>query len=152
MSEPSQYVHKSHNVSVLIHHLVCPAKYRRVVFDGQVDAVLIQVCLEIAERYEIVFLEIGTDQDHVHFLIQSVPALSPTQIVRTVKSITAKEVFRRVPSVRRVLWSGAFWSSGYFINTVSRNGTEETIRRYVQEQGREPEYQRLHAQQLELFE
>ncbi len=151
MSQPSVYVHKSHNVSVLIYHLVCPAKYRRVVFDSQVDVVLTQICLEIAARYEITFLEIGTDKDHVHFLIQSVPMQSPTQIARTVKSITAREVFRRLPSVKKVLWSGAFWSSGFFVNTVGRHGTEETIRRYVQEQGRETEYQRLHAQQLELF-
>ena len=109
------------------------------------------------------FLEIGTDRDHVHFLIQSVPSPCPVGADAQpdadrphgqdeIKSITAKEVFRRVPSVRRVLWSGAFWSSGYSINTVGRNGTEETIRRYVQEQGREPEYRRLHAQQLGLFE
>ena len=78
MSPPSVYVHKSHNVSVLIYHLVCPAKYRRVVFDSQVDVVLTQICLEIADRYEITFLEIGTDKDHVHFLIQSVPMQSPT--------------------------------------------------------------------------
>jgi len=152
MSQPSAYVHKSHTVSVLIYHLVCPAKYRRVVFDSQVDTVLTQVCLEIADRYEITFLEIGTDKDHVHFLIQSVPMLSPTQIARTVKSLTAREIFRRLPLIKTVLWRGAFWSSGYFVNTVGRHGTEETIRRYVQEQGRENEYQQLHAQQLNLFE
>ncbi len=65
----SRYLHKSHNVSVLLYHLVCPAKYRRVVFDETVDAVLKEVCLDIAVRYEITFLEIGTDRDHVHFLV-----------------------------------------------------------------------------------
>ncbi|MGI9176105.1 MAG: IS200/IS605 family transposase, partial [Rhodothermales bacterium] len=69
----SLFLHKSHNVSVLIYHFVCPAKYRRVVFDEAVDAVLREVCLEIAKRYEIFFLEIGVDRDHVHFLVQSVP-------------------------------------------------------------------------------
>ena len=48
------------------------------------------VCLEIAKRYEIVFIEIGVEKDHVHFLIQSVPRYSPTRIVRVVKSITAR--------------------------------------------------------------
>ncbi len=66
-------IHKSHNVSVLLYHLVCPAKYRKVVFDEMVDVVLKQICLDIAAIYELVFLEIGTDQDHVHFLIQSIP-------------------------------------------------------------------------------
>jgi REP element-mobilizing transposase RayT len=57
-----------------------------VVFDNQVDAVLKEICLEIAKRYELVFLEVGTDKDHVHFLIQSVPTYSPTKIVKIVKS------------------------------------------------------------------
>ena len=69
----SRYIHKSHNVSVLLYHVVCAAKYRRVIFSEQVDEVLREACLEIAKRYEMVFLEIGTDRNHVHFLIQSVP-------------------------------------------------------------------------------
>jgi REP element-mobilizing transposase RayT len=69
----SRYIHKSHTVSVLLYHAVCPAKYRRVVFTEEVDTVLKDVCLDIAKRYEMVFLEIGTDRNHVHFLLQSVP-------------------------------------------------------------------------------
>jgi putative transposase len=76
----SDYRHKRHNVSSLIYHIVCPAKYRRVIFDAEVDTVLKDVCLDIAKRYEIAFLEIGTDKDHVHFLVQSVPSYSPTKI------------------------------------------------------------------------
>jgi putative transposase len=146
----STYIHKRHNVSVLLYHAVCPAKYRRAVVDARVDAVLREVCLEIAARYEITFVEIGTDRDHVHFLVQSVPTCSPTKIVRTVKSITAREVFLRAPSVKKQLWGGSFWSSGFFINSVGRYGSEEAIRQYVQEQGREKEYQVLHTQQLGL--
>jgi len=69
----SRYIHKSHNVTVLIYHLVFPAKYRRTVIDEQVDIVLKEICLEIEKRYQIKFLEIGTDKDHIHFLVQSVP-------------------------------------------------------------------------------
>ena len=64
-------------MSVLLYHLVCSAKHRRVVFDETVDLVLKEVCLDIAMRYDITFLEIGTDHDHVHFLLQSVPTYSP---------------------------------------------------------------------------
>jgi hypothetical protein len=79
----SDYRHKRHNVSSLLYHIGCPAKYRRVIFDTEVDIVLKDVCLDIAKRYEIVFLEIGTDKDHVHFLVQSVPpSYSPTKIVQ----------------------------------------------------------------------
>ena len=97
----SKHIHKSHNVSVLLYHLVCPAKYRKIVITEEVDEVLCEVCKEIEKRYEIIFVEIGAEENHVHFLIQSVPTYSPTKIVRVVKSITAREVFRRVPSVKR---------------------------------------------------
>ena len=149
----SIYIHKSHNVSVLIYHLVCPAKYRKVVFDESVDEILKEICLEISKRYEIVFLEIGTDGDHVHFLIQSVPSYSPTKIVKMVKSITAKEIFKRAPQVKKLLWGGEFWSKGYFITTVGRHGSEDVIGQYIKKQGSNKKYKKLHDQpiQLELF-
>jgi REP element-mobilizing transposase RayT len=148
----SQYIHKSHNVSVLIYHFVCPAKYRRVVFDENVDMVIKETCLEIEKRYEIRFLEIGTDRNHVHFLIQSVPTYSATKIIRTVKSITAREVFEKCPHVKKKLWGGQFWSDGYYVNTVGMRGNEKTVSEYVKNQGKESEYKRLASQQLKLFD
>ena len=147
----SRLIGKRHNVSVMLYHFVCPAKYRRVVFDEGVDEVLKEVCLGISERYEIEFIEIGTDRDHVHFLIQSVPAYSGTKIIRTVKSLTAREVFRQVPQVKKQLWGGEFWGKGYYVSTVSRHGSEQVIRQYVKKQGREAEYKQLYAQQLRLL-
>ena len=146
-----ELVRKSHNVSILLYHFVCPAKYRRVVIDKKVDEIIKQTCLEISKRYEIKFIEIGTDGDHVHFLIQSIPRYSPAKIIQTVKSITAREVFRQAPEVKKQLWGGEFWSDGYYVSTVGRYGSEETIRKYVQNQGGSKEYQQLHEQQLSLF-
>ena len=97
----SEYIHKEHNVSILLYHYVCPAKYRRVIFDNSVDNILIQTCKEISKRYDINVLEIGTDRDHVHFLIQSIPVLASTEIVRILKSITAREIYRLCPKVKR---------------------------------------------------
>ena len=148
----SKYIHKSHNVSVLLYHFVCPAKYRKVVFDKTVDQTLVKICLEMEKRYEVHFLEIGTDRNHVHFLLQSVPMKSPTQIVKMLKSITAREIFQRHPEVKKVLWGGNFWSSGYFVNTVSKFGDESTISKYVRAQGMEKDYDVLHkVEQLMLF-
>ena len=146
----SHYIHKIHNVSVLLYHLVCSAKYRRVVFEEDVDSLMKDVCLEISKRFEIHFLEIGTDKDHAHFLIQSVPSYSPTKIVRTVKSITAREIFKKSPSIKVRLWGGEFWGKGFFINTVGQHGCETTISAYVRNQGRDKEYNQLHLSQLEL--
>ena len=146
----SQYIHKSHNVSVLLYHYVCPAKYRRVIFDDSVDKVLIQTCKEIGRRYEINIVEIGTDGDHVHFLIQSIPMLAPTTIAKIIKSITAREIYRLCPQVKKRLWGGNIWSAGYFVSTVGKRGNEEQIKNYVRNQGKE--YTRLYKGQLELFE
>ena len=149
---PSKYIHKSHNVSVLLYHFVCPAKYRRVVFSKSVDMTLKEMCLEISKRYEIHFLEIGTDSNHVHFLIQSVPKYSPTKIITIIKSLTAREIFSRHKEVKKELWGGELWSDGYFANTVSKFGDETSISHYVKEQGLEKEYHILHKEkQLKLF-
>lgn len=147
----SEFIHKSHNVSVLLYHFVCPAKYRRVVFNESVDKSLKEICLEISKRFEISFIEIGTDNDHVHFLIQSVPMQSPTRIIQTVKSITAKQIFKLHPEVKQKLWGGEFWTKGFYVNTVGRHGDEDSIQAYVKAQGKEKEYKRIHKQQLTLF-
>jgi REP element-mobilizing transposase RayT len=129
---------------------VLPAKYRRVVFDDHVDDVLKEVCLDIEKRYQIKFLEIGTDEDHVHFLVQSVPTYNVTKIVTMIKSLTAREVFKRCPQVKKKLWGGEFWTDGYYVSTVGKHGNENTISDYVKEQGRK--YQKLYEdRQLSLF-
>jgi REP element-mobilizing transposase RayT len=148
----SKYIHKSHNVSLLLYQIVCPAKYRRVVFSDSVDMTLKDICLEISKRYQIYFLEIGTDDDHVHFLVQSVPMYSPTKIVTIIKSITAREILSKNPEVKKKLWGGEFWTDGYFINTVSKHGNEDVISKYVRDQGVEKQYKVLHkVVQLSLF-
>ena len=133
-----------------MYHLVFPAKYRRAVIDKSVDSKLREVCLELEKRYEMQFLEIGTDEDHVHFLLQSVPKYSVTKLVTIIKSITAKEVFRSCPHVKKALWGGEFWSDGYFASTVGKHGDENVIARYVKNQ--KGTYSKLHeAHQLLLF-
>ena len=141
----SQFIHKSHNVSVLLYHIVCPTKYRRVVISAAVDEKLRDVCAEISKRYEIEFLEIRTDRDHVHFLVQSVPMYSPKRIVQIMKSITAREIFRACPEVKRQLWGGEFWTDGYFISTVGKHGNEQMIQQYIRQQGSAED------EQLDLF-
>jgi REP element-mobilizing transposase RayT len=131
----SELIRKQHNVSLLLYHIVCPAKYRKAVLTPMVDEKLKEICQEISLRYEIEFLEIGTDSDHVHFLVQSVPTYSPTKIVRTIKSITAKEIFRQLPEVKKQMWGGEFWSDGYYISTVGAHASEEQIQQYVKNQG-----------------
>jgi REP element-mobilizing transposase RayT len=123
-----------------------------VVFSLDVDETLKETCFEIAKRYQVHFLEIGTDNNHVHFLVQSVPTYSPTKIATLIKSITAREIFKHHPEVKKQLWGGELWTDGYFVNTVSKFGDENTISKYFREQGLESEYKVIHKiNQLTLF-
>ena len=145
----SEHIIKRHNKTVLLYHMVFPAKYRRKVFVETVTESLKLVCLGISERYEIHFVEIGTDEDHIHFLVQGVPSMSVSEITRIIKSITAKEIFSRHPEVKKLLWGGKFWTSGYYANTVGQYGNEDVIRQYVQGQG--GTYAKVYSGQLRLF-
>lgn len=136
----SKYTYKSHNVTVLLYHIVLPAKYRRVVFSDTVDATLKDICLELSKRYEIYFLEIGTDRDHFHFLVQSVTTYSVSKIITIIKSFTACDIFRLHTEVKHQLWVGEFWTDGCYTNTVSQHGNKQTISIYVKNQGVEKEY------------
>ena len=147
--EPDKHIIKSHNKNLLLYHFVCPAKYRREVFTKEVESSLKDICQGIGKRYEIYTHEIGTDENHVHFLIQSVPTYSPTTIITTVKSITAKKIFKAHPEVKKKLWGGKFWTSGYYVNTVGQYGSFEMIQKYVQNQGKK--YTQIYCNQLSLF-
>ena len=117
------------------------------------EQTLKNICYEIEQHYELHYIEIGADEDHIHFLIQTVPMMAPTQIVKTTKHLTSKEMFRLHPELKKILWGGHLWTSGFYMNTVGRHGNEEAIKKYVQSQGKH--YKQIHRtnlnEQLTLF-
>ena len=144
-----QHIYKRHNKTLLLYHLVFPVKYRRKVIVEEISLTIKHLCIEISERYEIQFIEIGTDEDHVHFLIQGVPTMTVEKMVRTIKSITARFVFQHHPQLKKELWGGNFWTSGYYANTVGQYGNMDIIKKYVENQGKE--YKQIHIEQLKLW-
>lgn len=134
-----------HNVSQLHYHFVTPVKYRKGIF-GQPDREqsLHAICQEIEERYEIEFEQVGIDTNHVHWLLSAAPKYAPSAIIRLVKSITAKQLFRRYPDLRRELWGGELWTEGSSVASVGEHGNLDVIRAYVKQQG-------LPTTQLKLF-
>lgn len=88
--------------------------YRRVVLDSRVDDVAKVVCKDIESRSQIKFLEIGTDNEHIHFLLQSVPTSRVTKIGAMIKSLTAREVYKRGLHAEKKLWGVEFSTDGYF--------------------------------------
>ena len=131
----SKLIKSSHNVSNLVYHIVCPIKYRRNIISDKVKYTIFRSCQTLSKRYGLYFIEVGTDGNHVHFLVQSVPTYSPTKIVTIIKSNLARAVFRYNPEVKRYLWGGELWTDGYFVNTVSANQTEDVVASYVRHQG-----------------
>jgi len=117
------------------------------VFTEEVSQTLKNVCLEFGPAYEIYFLEIGIDEDHVHFLIQTVPNIRFSDMVKKIKSITARHIFKTHPVVKQKLWGGNFWTQGYYANTVGRYSNLDIIYNYVKKQGI-PKYEQLHTQRI----
>ena len=144
-----QHIKKRHNKTLLLYHLVFPVKYRKKIIEVHISNFIKDICIEISDRYEIQFVEIGTDEDHVHFLVQSVPTMTVERIVRTIKSLTARMVFQSFPSIKKELWGGSFWTSGYYANTVGQYGNLEVIKNYVENQGKE--YKQIYTEQLRLW-
>lgn len=148
-----EHIAKSHNRTLLLFHLVFPAKYRRKVFTPDVAETLKEICVGIeACNYGIRFVEIGMEEDHVHMLVQSIPTVSVTRMVTIIKSITAREIFKQYPRIKKeILWGGNLWTSGYYANTVGMYASRDTIEKYIRNQGKDPkEYKKLYEGQLEL--
>ena len=150
MKEEDKHVHKRHNKTLLLYHIVFPVKYRRTVLAPEVEITLKDVCLEIGVCYEMNFVEIGADDNHVHFLVQGIPSMSVSEMVGKIKSITAREIFKKHIEIKKILWGGSLWTSGFYANTVGQYGNETVIKEYIKNQG--GNYTQIHQGQLTMFD
>ena len=140
----SQYIPLSHNMSNLVYHIVIPAGYRRFSITETVEQSLRQICEGIEIRWDwIRFLEVGCDGDHVHYLVQSTPDHSPDEIVKVIKSVTARRIFAEHPEVKKMLCGGKFWSDDYSVESVGLFSCHNVIAVYLKEHGLENEYRQL---------
>ncbi len=146
--EKEQTVKKGYHCAWQIHyHIVFPVKYRKALLDSEVGGIIQETAKGIEERYEIEMEAVGMDKDHIHLLCGSHPKLSPGAIVRIFKSITARELFKKKPEIKRELWGGEFWTDGYYVATVGERANWTTVEKYIQKQGLPKE----DLQQLKLF-
>ncbi len=130
-------VQKSSHCAWQIHyHIVFPVKYRKALLSEEVVGIIVDTAKGISERYDIEMERIGCDREHIHLLCTAHPKISPGQIVRVFKSITAREIFRRKPEVKQELWGGEFWTDGYYVATVGERGNWRAVEKYVESQGK----------------
>ena len=149
MDQNADKVRKGYHCAWQIHyHIVFPVKYRKALLDGEVVIIIQETARKIEERYEIEVEALGMDRDHIHLLCAAHPKMSPGKIVQIFKSITAREIFRRKPVVKKQLWGGEFWTDGYYVATVGERANWNTVEKYIQKQGKTREELR----QLRLFD
>ena len=122
-------------------------KYRKALLDKEVVEIIRETAGGIQERYEIEIEALGMDKDHIHLLCGGHPKISPGQIVRIFKSITAREIFKGKPAVKKELWGGEFWTDGYYVATVGEKANWGSVEKYIQKQGRPRE----ELKQLQLW-
>ena len=125
--------HQSH------YHIVFPVKYRKALLSELIVTAIKEIAYKISERYELIIEELGCDLNHIHLLGSFHPKYGCGQIVRLFKSITARELFRQFPDLKKELWGGEFWSDGYYLATISERGNLQTLQNYVKNQGQKPE-------------
>ena len=143
--------HTSHCVYKIRYHMVLCIKYRKkMLFPSNRIQRLKEICSEISKRYCFEFDAIGSDGDHVHIFVGSEPKYAPSRIMQIIKSITAKQMFKAFPEIKKELWGGEFWSDGGYIGTVGEGITAEIIRDYVEKQGTQEEKEGY--KQLNLLE
>ena len=145
----NEKVKKGYHCAWQIHyHIVFPVKYRKALLDPEVANIIQETAEGIAERHSIEMEAIGCDKEHIHLLCGSHPKVAPGRIVQIFKSITAREIFRRKPSVKKELWGGEFWTDGYYVATVGERANWDTVEKYVRKQGKPTSELR----QLKLFD
>ncbi len=121
------------------YHIVFPVKYRKALLSEAITREIKQITKELEERYDVEMEQIGCDLDHIHLLCSFHPKYAGGQIVRLFKSITARELFKRFPEIKKELWGGEFWSDGYYLATVGERGSWNIVEQYVRSQGKKPE-------------
>jgi putative transposase len=122
-------------------------KYRKALLDNEVTKIITETAEGITERYAIEMEAIGIDKDHIHLLCSAHPKVAPDRIVQIFKSITAREIFLRKPTVKKELWGGEFWTYGSYVATVGERANWDTVEKYVQTQGQP----KAELRQLKLF-
>jgi putative transposase len=130
------------------YHMVWGVKYCHHVLNNKMKEFLVAKTKEICEAYEYQYMCMGIAPNHVHLFIGAPPKVAPAQIAQRIKSITARELYRYFPQLKRQLYGGAIWKDGYYVGTVGEGQTEDKVRGYIDKQGR---HTKNEMKQLKLY-
>lgn len=133
MSE-EQYHSASHCKYLTQYHIIWCPKFRFSILQNGVDNVLKQIISDICKKYHYTIKAIEVMPDHIHIFIDCPQTVAPCDVVRTLKSISAIQLFKIYPKLKNFYARcGKLWSNGYFVSTVGHIN-EATIKKYIEEQ------------------
>ncbi|AXU27883.1 TPA: IS200/IS605 family transposase [Clostridioides difficile] len=118
-------------VSLINYHFVFCPRYRRKIFniEGLEDRFKTLVKNKCKEM-DIEIIAIECDKDHTHMFLNSLPTLSPSNIMQNIKSYTSKILRGEFIELSKM---PSLWTRSYFVST-EENVCSETIRKYVENQ------------------
>lgn len=109
------------------YHMVWTPKYRKQILNDEMRGYLEEVFQHIAEEYECSIGTMEVMEDHVHIFLEVTPRYALAEVVQIIKSISAGEIFKKYPNLRKQLWAHELWNDGYFIRSVGDKVTAEII-------------------------
>jgi putative transposase len=115
------------------YHIVWCVKYRKSILNGLIETRLKEIIVEQSEVHGFTIIEMETDDNHIHMLIECTPQHYIPNIMKALKGNSARFLFKEFPDLKKTLWDGHLWNPSYFVCTVS-DRTEEQIKTYIQEQ------------------
>src|SRR3990167_3219943 len=141
----------SHHVFRIMYHFVWIPKYRHKIFTEPYRSTLKDIIEQIGYDYNIEIVELDAPVDHIHMVVRSEPKQCPSDVMQIIKSISAREFFKKYPEIKKkYFWGGKLWTQSYFVETVG-NMNEETVRQYVKNQLEEMDRVEKKAVQLKLL-
>ncbi|WP_027340288.1 IS200/IS605 family transposase [Halonatronum saccharophilum] len=130
----NDYKSLSHCRYLVQYHLVWCPKFRFELIQGDIEQSLKNILANVCNKYQYEILELEVMPDYIHIFLSSKPTVAPTDIVRTLKSISAIKLFKEYPKLKKFYARcGSLWSKGYFVSTIE-NVSSHTIKRYIQNQ------------------
>lgn len=127
----NKYRRTQTTVSLINYHFVFCPRYRRKIFniEGLEDRFKTLVKNKCKEM-DIQIIAIECDKDHTHMFLNSLPTLSPSDIMQNIKGYTSKILREEFIELSKM---PSLWTRSYFVSTAG-NVCSETIKKYVKDQ------------------
>ena len=130
----NNYSSSNHCKFLIQYHIIWCPKFRYPVLKDEAESTLKNILSETCDeyRYEIKALEVMPD--HIHMFVSAPHTVAPSDIVRTLKSVSAIKMFREFPELKKFYSRcGRLWGRGTFISTVGHI-SEDIVKQYIEEQ------------------